>query len=211
MRTGHICGMVGKDQNEFAKPRYSYAQVEGALARVFGADAKVQRGAFRGRIKHFQRLGLPGLNVGKGAKITYSYEQACQWLVALLMSEIGFDPTVTVKVIEDYWSDRNVRLATWIRRATDAEALAEKNSVHFKLTPRLMSGSWAKRPLGTLPWIGMFRRFDLHLKDARGRPIPRENVSNVLDRAGDDGWLLCCINLTDRVVRLEQELGIRSK
>ena len=36
---------------------FSYAVVETALAKVFGADAMAQKRAFRGRLQHLRRLG----------------------------------------------------------------------------------------------------------------------------------------------------------
>ncbi|MFF8801450.1 MULTISPECIES: hypothetical protein [unclassified Methylobacterium] len=82
----------------------AYAVVETALARMHGADAEVQRGAFRGRLKHLQRLGLPlGDKPGKGRRIDYSEAQIVQLALALELSEAGLDPTKIVSFITSYW------------------------------------------------------------------------------------------------------------
>jgi hypothetical protein len=196
----HTDEMDGTARNEFVRPRYNYRDVERALASVFHADEKVQQGAFRGRLKHFGRLGLPGTGAGKGTRILYSHEQACQLLIALFMSEVGIDPTVTVKMIEQYRKE----LARWIVQARDAEAL-DGNPIFLTLQPRLMSGAWtgsAKSPFRTIPKFGMFRRYDYHVKDANGVPRKRENVAHQLDVDG----VLCCFNLTDQLGKLEQGL-----
>lgn len=184
--------------------RYSYAVVEKALASVFGADAETQAGALRGRLKNFQRLGLPGIEAGKGSRIPYSEAQIQQWLIALLMSEFNLPPTVTVEVLKKYWST-GPGFARWIKQATDAEALAG-NPIFLTLRPRLMSGgAWrAKGSLATLPYVGSFRRFDLHVKDSKGQPIPRENIRLFLDDHPED-WL-CTINLTRKLSALQAAL-----
>ena len=159
---------------------------------MFGADSKIQQGALRGRLKHLQRLGLPGVEAGKGARITYSVTQANQWLVALLMSDAGIAPNVAVEAIQKHWE---TFLAMWVRKATDAEALEGKddlppNPIFLKLHPRLMSENWAKQKptLNTLPFFGAFRRFDYHIKDAKGLPIQRELISGELNEL-KDGWM----------------------
>jgi hypothetical protein len=197
--------MAGTGPNQFALPRYSYGVVERALASVFHADDdKVREGAFRGRLKHFGRLGLPGTGTGKGARILYSHEQIGQLLVALHMSEVGVEPTVTVKMIEQHRKE----LARWIAQARDAEALADPKGNHVFLTlqPRLMSGVWTgpgKSVFRTIPKIGMFRRFDFHLKDADDRPIRRENIAHSLDELHG---VFCCVDLTVELGKLEEGL-----
>ena len=76
---------------------------------MFGVDAE-RRGPLKGRLKHLNVLGLPGLNVGRGVRIAYSAEQVAQWLVALLLEECGIDPTVAVKLIQAAW-DREVDMS----------------------------------------------------------------------------------------------------
>jgi hypothetical protein len=171
---------------------YPYAAVEAALAGIFGADPDVQRGAFRARLKHFQRLGLPGIESGKGTRISYSYEIACQWLVGLLMAEVGVDPILIVKIIKTRWEYLGPR----VKRATDSDAA--ENPWFLGLYPRLMSGSWAggKSDPETLKWITMFQRYNRKLK------VEREEISTALDRGG---WL-CVRNLTEALTKLQAAL-----
>jgi hypothetical protein len=157
----HICGMHGKARHNFETARYSYGVVEGALAAVFGVDAKTQRGALRARLKHIQRLGLPGTAAGKGARISYSLEQASQWLIALLLSEIGIDPVVIVKTLQKNWGSS---LARRVQEAADAGALSSK-PILLSIRPRSMSGAWIgkKSPsFRILPWIDAYRYSEHH-------------------------------------------------
>ena len=179
---------------------YSYAAVERALAIALGVDLDTQRSAFRARLKHLQRLGLPGIKAGKGARIEYTADQVGRWLIALLMSETGVEPVVTVAAIEQGWKG----LAPWLKQATDNEALAG-NHVYLSARPKLMSGPWARKSdPGSLKWIGAFRRFDYHVKDPDGRPIRREIISTMLDR--EDGLWLCVRNLTAAMIKLQAAL-----
>jgi hypothetical protein len=213
--------MERKIRHKFETPQFSYGAVEGALAVVLGLDHKTQQGPFRGRLKRLQQLGLPGLAAGKGARVSYSLEQAAQWLVALLLAELGLDPVVIVKGILEYW---NSQLA---RQATDSEALVN-NPVMLVLRPRLMSASWTQR---SLPWLSLHRRNDLKAADlivspqldapiltvnptvtpavskplpestrARGKPLPR----------AEDEWF-CVRNLTDALHKLEAALHIEGQ
>src|SRR5262245_24368449 len=109
--------MDRKKRHEVAPAQYAYGAVETALAAVFGSNDKTPTGALLCRLKDLQRLGM-GERAGKGARITYSREQAHQWLIALLMSEIGVDPVVTVELIKKHWP----QLARYVGRATDFEA-----------------------------------------------------------------------------------------
>jgi hypothetical protein len=194
--------MDRKKRYEIETARYAYGSVEQALADLFGADAATKTGALRGRLKHLQRLGLPGIEAGKGARISYTKSQVAQWVYALLMSEAGIDPTVSVDLIKKYWT---AYIERWTERATDDEA-RNGNPVFLTLRPRLMSGDWSKRKPSpdTLPFIGWFRRYDYHLKDAAGRPIRRENIRGTLDDLEDE-WF-CIRNLTDALVKIETAL-----
>jgi hypothetical protein len=72
---------------------FTYAQVEKALASAFEVRTDAM-GAFRGRIKHFQRLGLVPSSPGKGKKISYHREDIYKWAIGLEFAEFGLDPTV---------------------------------------------------------------------------------------------------------------------
>jgi hypothetical protein len=155
MRDMH--GMTSTKPHRFVLPLYSYAAVEAALAAVFGVDAE-NRGPLKGRLKHLNRLGLPGLKSRKGARISYSGEHVAKWLVALLLEEAGIDPIVAVKLIEaawDRWIWRDVRLAM----DREDEQNREGNHIFLTIKPRLMTGLWApeKHPLNTSPTLAVFR------------------------------------------------------
>ena len=153
--------MDRKSRQKFETPHFGYGAVESALAAVFGADVDIQGSALRARLKHFGRLGLPGGRGGKGTRMLYSLEHATQWLVALLLSDIGIDPTVIVKTIRENWDSH---LARWVQQATDAEALAG-NAILFSVRPRSMSGAWlGKRSpsFRTLPWVYAYRSSGHH-------------------------------------------------
>jgi hypothetical protein len=189
--------MAGKKPQRLEVATYSYAVVETALANIFGADPDVQRGAFRARLKHFQRLGLPGIESGKGTRIGYSYEIACQWLIGLLMAEAGVDPILIVRIVKTRWEYLGPR----VKRATDADAVAAEkpNPWCLGLYPKLMSGSWAggKSDPKTLEWITMFQRYNRKLK------VEREEISTALDRGGE--WI-CVRNLTEMLTKLQTAL-----
>ena len=68
------------------------------MAKVFDAE-DAQRGAFRGRLKHFRKLGIPAKNPGKGSRLQYSASDLFQLLVALELSEFNIDPNLIVKIV----------------------------------------------------------------------------------------------------------------
>jgi hypothetical protein len=116
---------------------YGYAKVETALARVFGADAASQKGAFRGRIIHLRRLGLPEGGPGRGKTIAYTDEQVYQWLIALLLEEFGIDPALAVKMIKTRWDNF---LAQLVRDASHPGPPDIALLVHV----RFMSQTWKR-------------------------------------------------------------------
>jgi hypothetical protein len=145
---------------------YTYAQVERALGTWFCAPASAQ-GSFRGRVRHFQRIGLIEVTPGKGRRISYSRVQAAEWLLALLLAEFGVDPVVIVKSIQ---RERR-QLREWIGEATDEEALGG-NEVFLAAQPELMSGAWASKHAAAIVELAKFRRHDWALKMPGHSPPP---------------------------------------
>jgi hypothetical protein len=144
---------------------YTYAQVERALGALLGAPARAQ-GSFRGRVRHFQRIGLVEVAPGKGRRIAYTHIQASEWLVALLLAEFGIDPVVIVKSIQ---RERR-QLREWIAEANDDEALGG-NEVFLAAQPKLMSGAWASEHAALLRFE-KFRLRDWALKSPRHSAPP---------------------------------------
>jgi hypothetical protein len=72
---------------------FSYAQVETILVAAYKIKPSA-KGAFRGRIKHFQRLGIVPSSPGKGRKIAYERKDIYAWALCLEFAEFGMDPTI---------------------------------------------------------------------------------------------------------------------
>ena len=83
-------------------PTFSYAQVETALAGVYEAT-DVQRSAFRGRLKHFRKLGIPQRTPGKGSRINYTASDIFQMMVACEFAEFGVDPHLIADIVRRHW------------------------------------------------------------------------------------------------------------
>lgn len=114
----------------------SYAQAEAILAHLHGADAEVQKGAFRGRLKHLKRLGIPlGSNPGRGQKIQYSIEHLCQWAFCLELEQMGLDPSLISQIVHHNWD--------WIfEDAFSAGDLRKVCNSFFYLEPKFMTSVW---------------------------------------------------------------------
>jgi len=72
---------------------FTYQTVENALARA-NKVPESGIGAFRGKIKHFRRLGMVPESPGKGKKISYERETVYGWAICLELAQFGIDPTV---------------------------------------------------------------------------------------------------------------------
>jgi hypothetical protein len=158
--------MGGTMRKRAAAVGFTYGQVEGALGALFRVPASAQ-GSFRGRIRHLQRIGLVDVAPGKGRRISYTYVQTNEWMLALLLAELGVDPIVIVKSLQR----ERKRLHGWIKEATDAEAVGG-NEVFLAARPALMSGAWASKDSAGILRFAKFRRRDLALKIARHGSYP---------------------------------------
>lgn len=83
---------------------YSYGQVEAALAAVHRIPPKAL-GAFKGRIKHFQRIGIVPASPGKGKRIDYSLTDVYLWGFCLEFAEFGMDPVTIKKLADKMWNN----------------------------------------------------------------------------------------------------------
>jgi hypothetical protein len=81
---------------------FGYAAVEQALMAVHGFVER-KRGAFRGRLIHFQRLKIVPAAPGKGRRIAYRKEDIFRWAIALEFAEFGIDPTEIKKILDMHW------------------------------------------------------------------------------------------------------------
>jgi hypothetical protein len=77
---------------------FTYGQVEAALAKLHRVDDRAL-GAFRGRIKHFQRLGIVPSSPGRGKKISYDIDHVILWAFCLELSQFGIDPNIIKRFI----------------------------------------------------------------------------------------------------------------
>src|SRR5262245_17511488 len=134
--------MIRKHSYGFETPAYSYAQVEAALGAVLAVRAEHRRGPLRARLKHLQRLGLVDLKSGKGKRVEYSHAQVAQWLLALILAEMGMDPVIVVTAIKSHWK----QIAGDIERATSWDARSGGAHAYLCLWPRAMSATWEQKP-----------------------------------------------------------------
>jgi hypothetical protein len=124
----------------------SYAEIERVLARLHGATTgEIQQKAFRGRLKHLKRLGIPqGIHPGRGAKIYYFEEQLFEWAFCLELAEFGLDPTVIVRLMNDYWRKDILRRLMAVRANPWGDGGERDDDVYFVANPALMSATWGK-------------------------------------------------------------------
>src|SRR5262249_3601955 len=129
--------MRGKQSYSFVTGAFAYARVEQALGAALYADAEIQRGALRGRLKRLLTLGLPENGPGKGSRRLYSLEEAHQLLVALLLEDAGLDPTVVAPAVKKAWANN---LAERAENATSAEA--KTNPIVLLMMLQTVTGPW---------------------------------------------------------------------
>jgi hypothetical protein len=120
---------------------YSYAAVEVALARIYGAEAaRRTTTTFRARLKHFRKLGVPVTNPGRGTRLQYTASDVFQLLVCLELSEFGFDPNLIVKLVKGSWAQQRGFFAAIFQAqlAPQADCLAV-------IRANVMSANWAQK------------------------------------------------------------------
>jgi len=117
---------------------YGYKVVEKALGQLHAID-EPSLGAFRGRIKHFQRIGLVTSSPGKGRRIEYSFSDAALWAFGLEMEEFGIDPIVVKTIVDRCWKDVLPAI----------ESYGVKNDQFFVTNPSMVSSrSWINAFIG---------------------------------------------------------------
>jgi hypothetical protein len=61
-------------------------------------------GAFQGRIKHFQRIGIVPASPGKGKRIDYALTDVYLWGFCLELAAFGMDPVTIKKIAGEVWN-----------------------------------------------------------------------------------------------------------
>jgi hypothetical protein len=202
-QTAHSGGMDRKEWYGFGTGRYAYAEIERGLGATLGAGEKAQKGALRGRLKRLSTLGLPSEGPGKGKRRLYSWEEANQLLIALLMEDAGLNPVSVVPAIKNTWP----RLANKVRLATSDKALAG-NPVWLKLQLQTITGPWiTKDPLSAVPWIAVVPRYDERSRTLSAKHQFKDGSDNIVNLLDDDrpGWF-AVRNLTAEVSKLQAAL-----
>jgi hypothetical protein len=116
---------------------FTYAQAEKLLAELHAADGGVRTRAFRGRLKHLQRLGIPlGRPSGRGNKTPYSMNQVYQLAFCLECAQFGFDPTWTVKQVKKHWPS--------IHKIFVAAERHPGEVIFLWIRPEMMTGAWVE-------------------------------------------------------------------
>jgi hypothetical protein len=131
---------------------YTYAQAETVLARMYDADPTAQAGAFRGRLKHLKRLGVPlERPTGRGRKVPFDLDHLYQWTLCLELSEFGLDPTLIVRFVRHFWPS--------MKSAFDRAASADTNvNLTLLINPVVMSKTWWRDP-GDEPLRSQYSEF----------------------------------------------------
>ncbi|QZP08186.1 hypothetical protein [Caenibius sp. WL] len=83
----------------------SYSELLELLASM-NRIAPESEGAFKARLRHFQRLGFPkGSNTGKGRRAEYDLDMVLQLALAIQFMQAGVTPQHTVSLITKNWSE----------------------------------------------------------------------------------------------------------
>jgi len=172
----------------------SYAEAEFTLASIFKANSKAQVGAFRARLKHLKRLGIPlGINPGRGKKISYQRAELYQWCFCLELEEFGIDPSIITRIVREYWSKLlGPGFAAVAKESTDAQETL------FVFVPQLMSVGW--RPKQEFPGIGLPFGF-------RGR----DDMKDLIDLIGAGESRISLFIVNNRVRQIEKAFANAAK
>jgi hypothetical protein len=186
--------MNGSDWDmAFETGHYPYGLLERALGAALDVGEGVQRGALRSRLKRFAQLGLPESLEGQEGRRLYSQEEAHQMLIALLLGNLGLDPTVVARAVKKVWS-RNLKPGAK-EAAQEADAkkqIGDPMVLHAIL--RVVSGPWrAKDPNAALTITALQRR------SKRGAAFGFESLGTV-------EWT-AALNYTEAVTDLHRALN----
>jgi hypothetical protein len=184
-----------------ATATFGYARVESILAKVFDAE-DAQRGAFRGRLKHFRKLGIPAENPGKGSRLQYSASDLFQLLIALELAEFNIDPTLIVKIVQDHWTGKKGFYAA----IQNAQWRSNEDCLAF-LSVRFMSASLGQRRVVQTATA-------ISLRSAPHPVVPRFYWAKGVSGAGllkvlqEPGERFCVFNLSARIRAVNEALAV---
>ena len=183
----------------------SYARVEAALAKVFDVE-DAQQGAFRGRLKHFRKLGIPAETPGKGARLRYTPSDLFQLLVALELSEFDIDPTLIVDIVRRHWKTKDgfhetIRLAQQFPNEDPNDPSGDWLVI---MRPHFMSASLGQRRI-------MQSAAGISVRSAPNpvdiKPVLARNAADiVIPTRKRERERLCVFNLSARIRAVEQAL-----
>jgi hypothetical protein len=157
---------------------FSYSQAEAALARMYETPSDPsQRGAFRARIRNFQKLGIPfGVNPGRGSRIEYGLPEIYQWMLCLELAEFGMPPSTIAAILKKRWkptirSEKSDGILFNLTRAAaeDCSKNVDAQDVYLCVSPAAMSQAWSKsnRPDLHFRWFNQDQS-DLFLRNVTG-------------------------------------------
>jgi hypothetical protein len=178
-----------------------YARVESILARVFDAE-DAQRGAFRGRLKHFRKLGIPAENPGKGSRLQYSASDLFQLLIALELSEFNIDPNLIVKIVQDHWKGRK----GFYVAIQNAQLQPNEDYLAF-LSVRFMSASLGQRRVMQSP-TAISLRSAPHPVEPRFYWASGVSGASLLKALQESGERFCVFNLSARIRAVNEALAV---
>jgi hypothetical protein len=169
---------------------FTYAEAETLLAELHGVDRERQVGAFRARLKHLKKLGVPsGSTPGKGKKILYTREELYQWVFCLECYQFGIDPTWMASFVQKYW--KNLYYHAFGR----AEFHEQADDYFLVFTPSFMTSAWSDRvsddPQTDVPFIGS---------------VPKKEIQEHIDGMHGANRRMSILNVSDiaRVVRARE-------
>jgi len=149
---------MASEHRGFYTGHYGYGLIERALGAALNVDESVQRGALRSRLKRFAQLGLPESLKGQEGRRLYSQEECHQMLIALLLCNVGLDPTVVARAVKKAWKQNLKRAA--IEAAQEADAAEKKigNPIVLYAILRVVSEPWRTGDPNTALTLSALRR-----------------------------------------------------
>jgi hypothetical protein len=153
--------MRGRKSYDVRTRGLRYAELEHGLGVMQDAGA-AGIGSLRGRLKRLASLGIPGSGTGKGSRRVYTWEEATQLAVALLLEDANQDPVVTAAALKNVWPQLAPRVMAAI------EAPADNPVLLIVLELEAIAGPWRTgNPLAGVPWIAITQRIDERAKAQR--------------------------------------------